>query len=281
MGTKRKFSVFRFQIIPIEKQLSLLYDINEYIEKKNSLFAGYLEKLHLKTPHAKKPKYTYRVTKQYVDKYLLISSAQRNVHYYNEQHEKDSIQSYPPAHILIDNDPISQLILVESSKDYASPLTLIRHFKKIISKLLEDDHLCMKIVPIYKERSFWEFVKQHHNSINLLRFTLITPNMSNISGGLSEDLKCIAKGSKAASSEITLRPEPNAVLDIKHDNQGISNLANYTSQGGGTVQARLKNSKLRYNSSDHQMAIEIGEAEIDGDLRAMFDFISRFVREND
>lgn len=261
MGTML-FDLYRYQIIPTENQLSLLYDLNTIIKKKNVYFEDSVKML--KSIHNKQ--FNLSIERQKDSLFLLLISRQKEVQYYTEEHEKSKIPSYPPAYIFIDNDPSQQLIAIERNANYSNSSTLVKRFLRSINPLLAKNHLLLKISPIYKSKSFWEYIESNTGRVKNIKFVLITPNMSNISSTLSAQLRDTAKQTKASETEYIVKADGNSHLVIDKENINISSVVDYTSNGGGEIVVRLKGIKGVYSSNDFQLHFEVDEIESKGGL---------------
>ena len=73
-----------------------------------------------------------------------------------------------------------------------------------------------------------------------IEFSLITPNMANISKTISDELKNLAKTSNTARTDIRLNAADDTSLIIEKDNLYINDLVEYSSQGGGTIRVQSK-----------------------------------------
>ena len=267
------FYLYRYQSLPITKQYDLRYDLDEIIRNKNEYFKNAILQLKHELPKSKKKTYTYEVKSYIEDNFLVILSKKQNVKYYTHEHREEYIDSFPPARIIINNKSNVQVIAIEKSK-YA-PNTIRNVIEHFINNELERNNLSIKIAPLYKESTFWNFIEQNKDHIEHVKFTLITPNMSNISGGLCSDLKEIAKRTKAVTSEYKIIADKNATLRIDDSDSAIAGLAEYTANGGGSAQIKLRNSKVKYKSNDHQLEIEIGDFDFNGPLSSIGDKIQK------
>lgn len=275
--TTRTFYLYRYQLLPITKQYNLCYDLDDIISKKNMYFQDAILQLKNEFPKSKKKAYAYEVKSYIGDYFFIILSRRQNVTYYSHEHNKQHIDSFPPARMFIDNKSTSQIIAIERSS--YSPSTVCNIFEDFINKELKRNNLAIQIAPLYKKSTFWDFIEQNQDNIEQVAFTIITPNMSNISKGLCQDLKDIAKRTKAVNSEYKIIADKNATLHIDNSDPAISGLAEYTSEGGGTVQIKLNNSKVKYKSNDHQLKIEIGEFEFNGPLSSLGDRIRSIIQK--
>lgn len=267
------FSLYRYQILPMQKQYNLLYDLNDILKRKNIIFEEALLNLKISVKNKEKRRYRYDMIRHGNNSFLLVVSREKSVKFYREDYVKDYIPSFPPVHIIIDNNPDEQILAVENSSEYKTPNTLVKIFERSLQGELEKNNLFVKFSPIYKESSFWNYIEKYKDDISSLHFTLITPNMSNISGGLCEDLKNIAHDTRASITDYKIEAEKGATLHIDKSNEAIAGLADYTAKGGGDTTIKRRNSKISYKSNDYQFDIEIDELELKEDVSKLIEKI--------
>lgn len=218
--------------------------------------------------------YKYEI-KRYINDYLMmIVTFQKNVRVIREDHTFDGVNSYPFAYIILDNKKEHQFIAVQESYELHAS-TIIKRLEKSLQKILIKNYLTVKITPIYKESDFWVFAQKNEGKIISLSFSLITPNMSNISSLLSEDLKRTAKSTAAIETNLTLNSASDSSLHLRQDNEELNGLVNYAAQGGGEISAKIKGSKLKFYSNDYHATMEIDELELKGDL----DNLTRLIQD--
>lgn len=267
------FSLYRYQIIPTQNQLSLLYDINELIERKNIYFEEALLSLKMSEDANERKKYQYDIIRHGNNKFIIVISRQKKVSYYKKDYTKDTVPSFPPVYVIVDNDKDVQIVAIESSREYSSVGALLKNLGKNIQRTLAKNNLLVKFSPIYKESSFWKYIENNKDRISSLHFSLITPNMSSISGKLCDDFIKIAKETRAAVSNYQICADGESTLNIEKSNDSIAGLADYTSKGGGDISVRLKGSKMHYKSNDYQLHIEFDELELTGDIAKLIEQI--------
>lgn len=280
MATKL-FSLYRYQIILSQKQCNLLYDINELLKRKNVYFEEAVLSLKISENPGAKRKYKYDIIRKGDNKMLLVIAREKSVNFFREDYVKDSIPSFPPVYLIIDNDREHQIIAVENSSEYANTNTILKELEKNLQRTLSKYNLLVKFSPIYKENSFWDYIEKNKDDISRLHFTLITPNMSNISGRLCGDLKEIAKHTRAATSDYKISADKDATLQIDRGNEAIAGLVDYTAQGGGTVSVRRKGSKICFKSNDYQVDIEIEDLELNEDIKNLIELIREKINGSD
>ena len=267
----RVFYIYRYQILPINVQPNLLYDLDSLIAKKNQYFYKAVLSLNRMDNKGKK-RHGYELIKYLSDFVLLIASRQKRVGYIREDHVRDDVESYPFGHIIIDNDDKYQIMCIEDATELRAR-SIAKKIEKSLHDILSKDNLTVKISPLYKERDFWSFVESHKGKITKISFDLITPNMSNISSRLSEDLKNTAKMTGTTETNLKLNAARNGFLNLERRNTEIDGLVDYASKGGGEIRIAIKDAKIGYHSNDAQINIEIGELELKGNLQELVNTI--------
>lgn len=260
MSNPMTFDLFRYQIIPISQavQLSLLETTTDTIRKKNKYFAEALKNVEFQS--AGKP--LIKELSNSLDNFFVLKLGRtKHVKIYKPDFAPEHVPSHPPTQIFIDNDPLKQIIAVEQNNLSSSTSAVVNLIKKYTDIFLKNKNLAIKILPIFEEKSFWQFIDEHKTGVKHIEFTLITPNMSNISRTLNEDLKRIAQLSKTVETKLKLSSEKDSVLEIDKNNTGIAGLVDYAAEGGGRV--FVKGVTIRYDSKKNQKAVTIESIEAD------------------
>lgn len=262
----RVFYLYRYQILPLTVQPNLLYNLEELIAQKNKYFFDAVLSLKISSKDGEKRRYKYELGKYINDSIVLIASRQKSVKYIREDHTQDDVASFPYGHIIIDNNKDYQIICIQDSTELRAR-SVAKKIEKILHGILSKNNLTVKISPIYKESDFWTFVESHRGKITTISFDIITPNMSNISSRLSEDLKSAAKKTGTAETNLKFNAGKNGFLHLERENAEIDGLVNYTSKGGGEVQIKAKDTKIGYHSNDAQLNMEFTDLELNGNLQ--------------
>lgn len=257
------FNLYRYQILPVSSQFNLLYDINETIKRKNEYFSTALQNLNV---IAKTSRNAIKIELQRCedDLFLFIASKVKNVKYYDERHTTKRIPSHPYVRIICYNDKKYQYIAIERNYECQLGSRFVANLEKNLTRFLKDNNLIVKIAPVHERASFWTFINDHHDSINRVHFSLITPNMSNISSCLSEDMKRTAKNVQASTTDYILHAEKGKSLRVSEQDKDIQGLEDYASKGGGEVTVHARNVRKVYKSGEHQMCLEIEDLDVTG-----------------
>ena len=120
------------------------------------------------------------------------------------------------------------------------------------------------VEPLFKEEEFWKIVDRYKQRIKEITFDLITPNMVNISGVLSDDLKEFAKGTNTGKTQLAIASDPESSLNILKNNTQIESLVKYSSEGGGNISVKASGVKRKIHTSRTKKSFEIGEIEVTG-----------------
>lgn len=176
------------------------------------------------------------------------------------------MHSYPFSHVFIYNNKQYQIIAIQDSSDLHSK-TIKSCLEVKLEKLLYEKGIIIKILPIYKENNFWDFVSKHEQKIISLSFNIITPNMSNISSTLDEELKQTAKRTGTIETNLKFNADKNRYLKLNREDNTIDGLVKYTSKGGGDINMKIKGFKKGFSSNDYQKYLEIDELNYNGSLQ--------------
>lgn len=270
------FDFFRYQILPISQQiqLNLFKSYDDSIQNKNIYFATALINSIYRSAGKDLVKDIKEVEKDF---YILKLGKKINIKRYTENLSPEKIDSFPPTTIFIDNNPKFQTISIEQNNVFRDTDSVIRILLRTINEILKDKSLTVKIAPIFNPKSFWQFVGENKKSIRYVDFMLITPNMSNISSTLSEDLRKAAQSTKAIKTNVKLQSEAGATLEIEEDNSQINDLVDYASKGGGRV--FIKGLKSKYDSRRQQKTFSI--ESMDGNHQDIIAIIRALANEQD
>jgi len=102
---------------------------------------------------------------------------------------------------------------------------------------------------MFEEKVFWDIVNRNKNKVIAVDFELVTPNMSNISAGLSDDLKALQKTTNTQKTNLKLQSDKDSSLDLSENNNLIGELVTYASRGGGNIKCKIRGYKRSINTS--------------------------------
>jgi hypothetical protein len=118
---------------------------------------------------------------------------------------------------------------------------------------------------VFQEADFWHLVELHKGAIRDIKFEFITPNMSNISKPLSEELKSFAEKSNATKTDLKIYANPNSsvILDIDDPEymETIRGLVKYSSEGGGDVSLKIRSGGSRKHTKQSKKTVKTDAIE--------------------
>ncbi|MFC0820492.1 hypothetical protein [Moraxella marmotae] len=287
------FEFYRYQIIPVNrKQLDLFnqteLSIDSLLAKKNQYFIEAFENLcsstYLDSIEGIK-KFIFKKiypTELFSNKqiYMFMMAKPKNITLETDEFTFKEIENWPRIHLIILNNEDEQIIAVERRTNvFPNTQNSINRLTEMLNKILEIHNLNVHIHPIYDKNDFWDFVKD--KSIKKIEFNLVTPNMANISGAISEGLKSLAKSSNTARTDLILNAADQTSLCITRDNQEIASLVDYSSQGGGGIQVQFNGYKRAVNINKSTITTSIDNVIIQGNPDLIRDIILNELPNND
>ena len=125
--------------------------------------------------------------------------------------------------IRLDGDPhMGQTIAIEHNMGiFRKPLSPLQAWANKINETLSCEGYLLSIHPVTEERDFWSLVESSKDEIQQVVFSFSAPNLLNLQGVLSEDLKRLQKEYNATETSIGLtNAEIARLLEIQSDYQG-------------------------------------------------------------
>ena len=133
-----------------------------------------------------------------------------------------------------------------------------------LSAQLAHHHLRAIHEPLFEKKHFWSLLHQYEGKVKSVEFEIITPNMANISGSLSDDLKDFAKATNSTRNKLKIESDPEAPLHLEESNGTLQGLVDYSSEGGGNISLKIEGIKKTYHTSKTVKEIQLGDMEIQG-----------------
>jgi len=265
------FNLYRYQLLPKDRffQGTLFGEINsveELIEQKNKLFQQQLKTITEWRGHKSTSKINATLVYEKDDFLLFKFAPKKKAMLENESFQHENHDNWPSILVAIWNDKDKQYIVIQDRKQaFASTKSVEKVIAKSVNDSLFNYQLKIYLEPRFNKKTFWSIVTDKRELVKNLKFELITPNMSNISGVLSDDLKRLAKGTNSAKLDISINSHDDAILEnINQDNPDVSSLVNYASEGGGNISIKLKGVKKRIQTESSIESIEIDEVSVIG-----------------
>ncbi len=264
-----KFDLYRYQLLPEDRYLQGEFfeevsSLEELIKQKNAI-------LHTILKNIKSFKDTRGHTillnlKYDTGPFLLFRVAvSRSITIETQDFNQKEIDNWPSFYIAFWNDPIKQLIYIQRRTDAFHKTEIVTKILETeITKYLNKKQLIIFIRPLFKKEKFWRIVTQFKGKIRNIRFNLLTPNMSNISGGLSEDLKLFAKQTNTSTTTLSMSSDYNSSLHLDENDRNLNGIVNYASNGGGDISFKIFGYENRIHTTDTKRSIKMDNITIQG-----------------
>ena len=263
-----RFHIYRYQILPINRYFQAdLYgpkSIDELLEKKNDYFQ---EALNQESAFR-----TSRTTTQTQklfqrgDFTLYRIAANRSLNHETKDFRTEVIDNWPKILVAVWNDPDKQLIAVQHRyAAFQSTDAFIKLMFSSVENMLAKNQLIAIADPLFEKQIFWDLIENNVGRVQEIEFEIITPNMANISGSLSDDLRKFAKETNSIRNKLAITSDKNSALNVSENNKTISGLVDYSSQGGGNISVRLAGIKKKIHTAKTIKEISIDEANLIGE----------------
>lgn len=258
------FQQFRYQILPVSQEFQTdwlapgIKSLDDLKKKKNALFTdalrsidkfdfSYTEVTH-KVLHSEGTKSVYRI------------GAKREIDRETKEFQHEALENWPSLIVIIDNDEDAQIMLIEKNpKVFQIPRTVAGIFEDNINRKLASYHLRCYIEPMFQKSDFWVIARRYEGKITLADFELVAPNMSNISGGLTVDLRKIHTHTNSTKTNIRLHSPPDNALKIEESDPFMKGLVDYASEGGGNITLKVRNLKRKISTKQGVKELSIDE----------------------
>lgn len=262
------FDIFRYQILPKSRTFQAeifggYSSLEDLLAKKNDLFfaaLGRVEKFR-----ARKTVLRHKILHQDDSSILYRFAANRSLTRETEDFTQEEIANWPSFYVYVWNDPSAQYILVQERRNAFQQTQIVA--KTIVDSInidLGKQNLRVHFESLFLENAFWELVDQNTGKIKDVRFELITPNMSNISDVLGDDLKQFAKSTNAAQTTLDIQADPDSTILLDPAETGLKGLVTYSSEGGGNISVKIRGLSKRIHTKRSKKHIDITELELSG-----------------
>ncbi len=280
--TSSQFELYRYQLLPIDRYLqgdlwSGIDSIEELLKKKNDIFNSALQEVD----HFYNSRTETATKRLYVDNsfFLFRIAANRSLHRETKEFKEEYIDNWPSVLVAIWNDPDVQMIAVQRrTTAFSSTEAVVKLILETIYASLSHFHLRAIYEPIVERKVFWDIVEKYEGKIQKLEFEFITPNMANISGNLPENLKEFAKATNSVKNKLNIESDKESNLHIEKNNETISSLADYTSDGGGNVAIKVAGLSKKIHTSKTVKHIEISEIQLQGTAEEVASILKEIMR---
>jgi hypothetical protein len=188
-----------------------------------------------------------------------------------ENHFKREVEeTWPHANVFIrlDSDPnTGQVIAVEQQhRAFYKPLSSLEALANKINETLSCEGYFLSIHPVTTEQDFWGLVEKGGDNIEKVSFSFSAPNLLNLEGALTEDLKKLRAEYNATETSLSLA-NPIGKLKIPKTSKFVSEGVEYVRKGGGEYKLKAKGQwhrskdMCKYNTIDVAIDLKTTDKE--------------------
>ena len=249
---KYTFEYYRYQLVPTKvSQLAIdnvPYTVEKLKEMKNHFFSEILSKVSFRYRDKDLPS---TLCYHQGELFMLLLGNNKAVEYI-EDFEKKKIKSDPFSIVVIDNGPDNQIIAIRNdSRAFSSADSIAKLLQETINRHLNYYNLEMHVEAISDGNDFWDAIQSSKNEVVKISFEIIKPNVSNISGALTDDIKGLIDKYHSHKTVLSMEASSSGqLININKNDKDMSSLADYTAKGGGRSFVKFKD-KTTYDSRKH------------------------------
>ena len=267
MNKKTIFNIYRYQILPQDRIVFSLFDdinnVDELIQRKNSIFNNILLDIESQDLEHRKTPIKFQLKYKLDDFFIFKMGIKRHTKIGNENLEETKQDDWRHIFIIFWNNPDKQFLLIqEKSKVFSYSKDALKMIIQVMQKFLLDKHLIIKSESLFDKNDFWSIIDMHSKKVSRVKFILITPNMANISGALSKELKDFFKSTNSIENTLEINATKESILHLERNNHLVQNVVDYASEGGGSAQIKIKGIRKTFSTTDKIKAIEFDEMDI-------------------
>ncbi|MDP4207275.1 MAG: hypothetical protein Q8928_00545 [Bacteroidota bacterium] len=237
------FEVFRYQLV-VDKVLQLnMYDYKSAEDiraDKNKILQKLITDDTFKFYNSQSEIYSKLLHTNGTLSYFRLG-VKRNTKVFKKDFSEDYIENYPNIIVAINNDPNVQKIAIQSNTHAFQDCNTVSHIiQKTIDPKIKKSNLSFFVEPLFDKQEFWNLIKKYPKQVKQVTFNLISPNLANISKNLKLDLKSLYEDTNTLKTKVELNADEESYLDIKENSTFVNSLVDYSADGGGNIQMRVK-----------------------------------------
>lgn len=278
------FELFRYQLLPVDRFLQAnlitgVSSIEELISRKNEFFYEALDG----AKNFSSGRYQSITKKLYQDPdfFLFRVAVNRSIHVETKDFTDDVVENWPSLLVAVWNAPDIQMFAVQKRTTvFPRCESAVKMILGAIEGQLAHHHLRAIHEPLFEKEKFWSLISKFEGRIKSVDFELITPNMANISGSLPNDLKEFAKHVNSTRNHLKIESDPQAPLHLEEDNDTLSGLVEYSSQGGGNISLKIDGIKKKFNTATTVKEVHLSDVELEGSAEGIATVIKEILNDH-
>lgn len=259
------FRIYRYKFSPLQHFfIPTLFDDNQEVEKrkedvmtrKTMIFDDIFD-VTVFSYRNKKYSTQLLFNKENMISFRIANLKTRKV----ERHfqiEKDTEE--PSIVVIIDNrDGIQKIAIEDDSRTFSDPDIVSTIMQNSFCEQLKIHGLQINISREYKETEFWDFVKEHKNSIKMVRFEFDYPNLP-VDSSIRNMIKGISIDTHSTKSIIELNSQDG--LELSRNNDKLDELNKVSAECGNPIICQIKGFKKHFKTGNTTKTVQFEELNI-------------------
>jgi hypothetical protein len=280
VASHNAFKLYRYQILPIHRHTDDLFDgrtAADVLAEKNDIFAQAIGS-DVMLKHARTDM-SINIVATANNAFVLRVAPLRPIVRERQDSGTDLVDNWPHVTVIVLNRKTEQYIAVQDRANaYATTDTVVNLVQRSVRDRLERFGLRLHVEKVFNPAFFWEAVRMYSGRVTWVAFSFVTPNMSNISRTLSEELKTLSKDADAAKASLRLQSDADAALILDEDNETVRGLVAYSSEGGGDIAIKVRGLRKRIKTSGGSREISLSSLELSSSPDQLADIVRAILK---
>lgn len=287
--TKIKFELFRYQLLTSDQKtvqfFSDMKPAEDVREKKNEYFFEALSSINEWKDPVKKLEIISETIYSDDDLYVCKIGARKTLKYTDENFQENTTDDWPHVTVVVNNKPNVQIIAVSpNNKAFSSSNRVVDVMMKTLQDILKSYGLVVYADPLFDKKRFWEIVEKHKGKIYSVKFEMISPNISNIRKTLYKQVLLARDECNAKKTLVELEADKGAALTLNEDNEYISGMVDYSSEGGGEIKIRARGERvITTKKQPRSVTVSVRDEDTQGDFfketaTKLFDKLKKIIK---
>lgn len=265
------FELFRYQLLPLTRNVQMdmfpdvafrsINSVEELKARKNEIFSHVLS--NFPALDYRQAEINHKVDVDSPPWFVVEINTQKSLKREKPDFKQERIDTWPHVIAIINNSPDVQIIAISrNTRAFSSGAVVAKILQNNLGRILQRYMLTIQVEAIFDRSEFWHIVDEYRGRITSVNFELISPNMANISKGLELDLAKLNADTNSHRTDLKLNSTEGSALEIKKDNPMLNSLVEYSSEGCGDIEVKIKGIKKTIRTSKSVREISIDELSI-------------------
>jgi hypothetical protein len=268
---KIKINFYRYQLVPLTQKIQARIDqqfdtIDDLKNKKNKFLYDVLTNAFFKF-RSEKEKINHKIEYSDESNILMKINVRKKAKLGTKDFRERDEEDYPQTILYFNNNKNHQILAIQDNKKAFSNHRVIAHIiEKNVEPLMNSYNLAFYLEPLYIESEFWDVIKRYEKRITWMRFELIKPNISNISGLIKDGLDIISSKTNTHTTAIELHAPQKGILEnLNKENEAFNAIVEYDLNGGGKQpEIKIGKARKKIKTKNSERSIDLEDIRIKG-----------------